>query len=220
MDPFVEHLKQICASYPTRNKWIFVPSRSIGRTLGERLTLAGTNWLNLRFVTPLDIALRMAGPFLVEGGIEPSEEGLGPALMMRLLHDLPLQPGYFRPLTEQPSMAQALWSTLRELRMAGVRAKMLGADCFSAPGKHQELVALISAYEGFLADHKYGDMATVYEEALKHGSWCPIQPEDCWMDLPDTFWTPAQRKLIDSVGGEPPLRLEQVHRSGAEYRHP
>ena len=45
-------------------------------------------------------------------------------------------------------------------------------------------------------------MTTVYEEALKHGSWCPIQPEDCWTELPDTFWTPAQRKLIDSVGGE------------------
>ncbi len=79
MDPFVEQLKQLCASYPTRNKWVFVPSHAIGRTLGERLTLEGTSWLNVRFVTPLDVALRMAGPFLVERGIEPSEEGLGPA---------------------------------------------------------------------------------------------------------------------------------------------
>lgn len=70
------------------------PQHSIGSTLGERLTLEGTDWLNLRFVTPLDIALRMAAPFHVEAGIEPSEEGLGPALMMRLLHELP-EPGYF-----------------------------------------------------------------------------------------------------------------------------
>ncbi len=170
--------------------------------MGERLTLEGTNWLNLRFVTPLDIALRMAGPFLVEDGIEPSEEGLGPALMMRLLHELPLKPSYFRPLAGQPSMAQALWSTLRELRVSGVRADMLRAESFSSPAKHKELVALMSSYEGFLAEHKRGDMTTVYEEALKHVSWSPIQAEDCWTELPDTLWTLAQRRLIDSVGGE------------------
>jgi ATP-dependent helicase/nuclease subunit B len=202
LDPFVEQLKYLCTAYPTRNKWVFVPSHSIGRTLGERLTLEGTNWLNLRFVTPLDIALRMAGPFLVERGIEPSEEGLGPALMMRLLYELPPKAGYFRPLAEQPSMVQALWSTVRELRIAGVRADMLKADSFASPAKHQELVGLISAFESFLAGHNRGDMSTLYEEALNHGSWCPIQSEDCWTELPDTIWSPAQRRLIDSVGGE------------------
>ena len=69
MDPFIEQLKHLCIAHPTRNKWVFVPSHPIGRTLGERLALEGTDWLNLRFVTPLDIALRMAGPFLVENGI-------------------------------------------------------------------------------------------------------------------------------------------------------
>jgi len=217
VDAFIEQLKQLCAAHPIRNKWVFIPSHAIGRTLGERLTLEGTNWLNLRFVTPLDIALRMAGPFLVEGGIEPSEEGLGPALMMRLLHELPLQPGYFRPLAEQPSIAQALWSTLRELRMAGVRADAFKADFLSSPDKHKELVALVSAYEGFLSEHKRGDMTTVYEEALKHNSWCPIQPEDCWTELPDTVWSPAQRRLIDSVGGE---RIAPRTLEVSDYRIP
>ncbi len=42
-----------------------------GRTIGERIALDGTNWLNLRVVTPLDIALRVGAPFLVERGIDP-----------------------------------------------------------------------------------------------------------------------------------------------------
>lgn len=217
MDPFLEQLKSLCGANPTRNKWVFVPSHSIGRTLGERLAQEGTNWLNLRFVTPLDIALRMAGPFLVESGIEPSEEGLGPALMMRLLHELPLQAGYFRPLAEQPSMAQALWYTVRELRMAGVRADALEANSFSSPAKHKELQALVTAYESFLAEHKRGDMTTVYDEALKHGLWCPIQPEDCWTELPGTLWSPAQRRLIDSVGGE---RISPRALEVSDYRIP
>ena len=91
MDPFVEQLKHLCAQHPTRSKWVFVPSHALGRTLGDRIVLEGTNWANLRFVTPLDIALRMGAPFLVERGIDPSEEELGPALMMRLLQKLEKQ---------------------------------------------------------------------------------------------------------------------------------
>src|ERR671910_3498967 len=128
MDPFVEQLATLCRDHVTRNKWVFVPSHALGRTLGDRIALSGTDWLNLRFVTPLDIALRMGAPFLVERGIDPSEEGLGPALIMRLLLGLPLDGGYFRPLADQPTMAQALWSTIRELRMAGLEDEDLHAE--------------------------------------------------------------------------------------------
>ena len=120
MDPFVDQLKGLCAAYPTRSKWVFVPTHAIGRTIGDRLVLEGTDWANLRFVTPLDIALLMGAPFLVERGIDPSEEELGPALMMRLLLALPSEGGYFRPLAGHPTLAQALWATVRELRMAGL----------------------------------------------------------------------------------------------------
>ena len=98
MDPFVQQLAELCRAQVTRAKWVFVPSHAIGRTLGERIALAGTNWLNLRFMTPLDLALRMGAPFLVERGIEPSEEGVGPALIMRLLLDLPPE-GWVFPAT-------------------------------------------------------------------------------------------------------------------------
>src|SRR5215208_4608705 len=125
MDPFVEQLATLCRDDVTRNKWVFVPSHALGRTLGEHIALSGTHWLNLRFVTPLDIALRMGAPFLVERGIEPSEEGLGPALIMRLMLDLPQDSGYFRPLADQPTLAQALWSTIRELRMASIKSRDL-----------------------------------------------------------------------------------------------
>ena len=86
--------------------------------------------------------------------------------MMRLLLDLPEQGGYFRPLADQPTMAQALWMTVRELRMAGVKSGDLKAAAFETPAKHAELRALLDAYEKFLADNKRADMAAVYEEAM------------------------------------------------------
>src|SRR5688500_17067025 len=202
MDPFVTQLADLCRTHVTRNKWVFVPSHAIGRTLGERIALNGTNWLNLRFVTPLDVALRMRAPFLVERGIDPSEEGLGPALIMRLLLGLPLEAGYIRPLADQPTMAEALYATVRELRMVGVKAKDLDAEAFESKAKHAELKALLGAYEKILKDNNRGDTAAVYEEATQHPDWCPIQPEDCWTELPGTIWTPLERRLIDAMPGE------------------
>ena len=202
MDPFVAQLARLCVQHPTRSKWVCVPTHAIGRTLGDRLVLDGTNWANLRFVTPLDIALRMGAPFVVERGIDPSEEALGPALMMRLLLELPPDGGYFRPLAEHPTLAQALWTTVRELRMAGIRPEQLTPAAFSSSAKHAELVTLLTAYERFLHDHQRADMATVYEEAVRHADWCPIQPQDCWTELPDANWNPLQRALLDRLPGE------------------
>ncbi len=207
MDPFVDQLKRLCSAYPTRSKWVFVPTHAIGRTLGDRLVLEGSDWANLRFVTPLDVALRMGAPFLVERGIDPSEEGLGPALIMRLLletrspepREQPSNAGYFRPQAHQPQMARALWMTISELRMAGLRATDLIQPLFASPEKHSELGALLAAYEEYLATNKRTDLAGVYDEALLHADWCPIQPEDCWTEFPDVVWTPLQRKLMDLV---------------------
>jgi ATP-dependent helicase/nuclease subunit B len=204
MDPFLDQLASLCKEHVTRAKWVFVPSHAAGRTIGERIALEGTNWLNLRFVTPLDIALRMGAPFLVDRGTDPSEEGLGPALMMRLMLDLPAsdQPGYFRPLADQPTLAQALWTTVRELRMAGIKSADLEAEAFESKAKHAELRALLESYERYLLENNRGDMATVYEEAIQHPDWCPIQPEDLWTELPDTVWPALQQRLIDAMPGE------------------
>ena len=86
--------------------------------------------------------------------------------------------------------------------MAGVKSGDLKPDAFESPAKQAELHALVAAYEKFLSDHARGDMAVVYEEAMQHPDWCPIQPEDCWTELPDTLWTPLQRGLIDRMPGE------------------
>ena len=57
-------------------------------------------------------------------------------------------------------------------------------------------------------------MATVYEEAVKHPDWCPIQPQDCWTELPDADWNPLQRALIDAMPGErvQPRALDALRR--------
>lgn len=65
-DPLVVQLHELCRSHRTRAKWVLVPGHALGHTLGERLAREGTNWANLRFTPPFDLALEMAAPFLVE----------------------------------------------------------------------------------------------------------------------------------------------------------
>lgn len=201
-DPFVAHLKQLCASHPTRAKWVLASSHALGRTLADRIALEGTNWANLRFVTAFDIALRMGAPFLVEAGIDPSEEQLGPALIMRLLLGLEGAPEYFKPLAHEPKLAAALWSSIRELRLAGISSSTLKTSGFASADKAVELTTLLKAYEDHLAANRLGDQATVYREALRHTEWCPIQAADCWTTLPGTIWTPLQAQLLASLPGE------------------
>ena len=195
-EPILELLQTLCSRHPTRAKWVFVPSHVHGRVLGERLALGGINWLNLRFVTPLDVALQMGAPFLVERDIDPSEEGLGPALAMRLMAELP-EGSYFAHLANQPTMAQALWATLRELRMLAGRPTLGPLS-----PKLTDLSAVLAGYGRFVRDNKRADMADVYAEALHHLDWCPIKAPDCWTELPGVVWTPLQRLLIDAMPGE------------------
>jgi len=202
-DPFVTQLAELCRIERTRAKWVVVPTHAIGLTLGDRLAREGCDWANVRLATPLDIAIRMAAPFLLERGIDPSEEPLGPALIMRLLLDLPDTHGYFRPMAEHTSMADALWRTVCELRYAGVRAKDLAARSFSAaPGKQAELIALLAAYQIHLEANHLADMPLVLEEAARHPDWCPIASTDIVIELPGTLWSPLVRRFLDALPGQ------------------
>src|SRR5688500_7924598 len=203
VDPFVSQLAELCRLQRTRVKWVFVPSFALGHTLGERLVLEGTEWANLRFVRPVDVALQMAAPFLLERGLDPASDGIGPALVMRLLMDLPsATPRYFRRLAEQPRMAEALWTTMRELRMAGLTADDVRADAFGNADKAAELKALVAAYEAHLAAHAVADAADVYREALAHIDAGPVLEADVRIELPGARWMLREQRLLDALPGE------------------
>jgi ATP-dependent helicase/nuclease subunit B len=201
-NPFVAQLADLCRAEPTRAKWAIVPSHAAGLTLGDRLARSGTAWANLRFATPLDLAARMAAPFLVERGIDPAGDDLGPALVMRLLLELPVAGGYFRPMAEHTSMAVALWQAIRELRFAAVRADDLEALSFTAvPGKARECTALLRAYERHLVRERVSDLPAVFEEAVQHPEWSPISASDLVVESPGVAWAPIVRRFLDALPG-------------------
>lgn len=218
-EPFVSQLASLCQRERTRAKWVIVPSRATGLTIGDRLARTGHSWLNLRFVTPVDLATRMAAPFLVERGIEPSSDEIGPALIMRLLLEQPEEGGYFRPMADHPSMAAALWRTIRELRYAGVRSADLEAHPFTqSAAKQRELVALLRAFERHLDTALVSDVAGIFGEAVRHLDWSPISSSDLVIEWPATAWPPVVRRLLDALPGERVACLLTPLEAGAPRR--
>jgi ATP-dependent helicase/nuclease subunit B len=202
-DPLIRHLAELCRCHPTRAKWVIVPAHAIGLTLADRVAREGTDWANLRIVTPLDLATRMAAPFLLEQGLEPSGEGLGGALVMRLLLDLSEQGSYFRPMARHASMGEALWRAIRELRYAGVRAADLHDRPFTAiAAKQAELVDLLHAYESHLPGNGVADLPMVFEEARRHPEWSPVTARDLVVEMPGVTWPPLVRRFLDALAGE------------------
>ena len=61
LNPFLTQLAELCRTERTRAKWVIVPTHTLGHTLGERLALGGAGWANVRFTTPLDLALYVGG---------------------------------------------------------------------------------------------------------------------------------------------------------------
>jgi hypothetical protein len=201
-DPFLNQLACLCRTEPTRAKWVLVPAHAIGHTIGERLALEAGSWANVRFRTPFDLALETAAPFLVERDVNPIGDDLGAPLMMRLLRELPAGvPGYFRHLAEHPTMGAALWSSLMELRLAGVSARDLPPGAFEHPAKHAELQALMAAYETWLVDNQRADSASIFNEALRHVAACNVRPPDLVLAFPDMLWAPLVRQFVDALPG-------------------
>jgi len=202
MDIFLSHLADHCRTHVTKNKWVLVPSLALGHTLGERLAWDGPGWANLRFTTPTELARQIAAPFLIAQGSTPTSDGIGPALMMRLMVGLPSPtPTYFRPMAHQPKMAAALWRAISELRMAGITATTLARSSFPAGAKRDELTALLHAYEHYLREGNLVDHAAVLQEALGHLEASPIRSDDHCLELPDVLWHPLQRQLIHALPG-------------------
>lgn len=211
-DPFIRQLFDLAQRERTATKWVFVPNAKMKHTLAERLVRQGCDWVNFRFTTPFELALELAAPELLSEGVDPVPEGLGPPLVMQLLHSLPSRiPRYFRSLEQQSGVIDCLWSAVWELRMAGIRSTELACP----NEKLEEFAALYKAYEDYLVSSGLGDRATVLLRALELES--PVSQDDIFLEMPSVPWTPLEREWLDSLHGR--RELSWCHTSPIPRRY-
>jgi ATP-dependent helicase/nuclease subunit B len=157
----------------------------------------------LRFTTVLGLAERVAGPILGSEGVVPTECGLGPALCLELLLDLPNDiPKYFRKIAEQPGVGDALWKSISDLRLAGLYAADLTANAFSSPEKHAELSALLGAYERYLSESSLADGADLLRTAIRAPRKSPVTPGSELLEMPGSCSSTLEREFLDGLPAE------------------
>ncbi len=217
-DGFVKQLKQLCVDYPVDNKWVVVPTQDLRWTLGERLLAEGHNWINLRFVTPFQMALDERAPWLLEQGLNPCPETLGPSLLVSLLmaSSKTLTP-YFSPLILQPGMADALWKTLQEFRMAGLTASDLTR--LERTPKNLELIGLFQSYQDYLTAEQLVDRPGLFQS---QGQESAIKAEDQLVVYPYHHWSRLERQWIEALPAKPRpatlATLEQPEHKGTDSK--
>jgi ATP-dependent helicase/nuclease subunit B len=200
MEPFLQQVIELVRAEPIRAKWVVTPSMAVANNIAERLISEGIAWANLRFTTTLDLAERIAGPALAQEKRALMDSAVGPAVALELLLDLPpTVPSYFRAIAEQPGVAEALWSTISELRTSGIDSGALQGQRFVSPGKADELTALLRAYERHLAEHRLVDAAIAFKTAATVDNKYPVTAEGVLLEMPGSCRSALEREFLDSL---------------------
>jgi RecB family exonuclease len=116
-------------------------------------------------------------------------------------------------MRDQTSLAEALWRSVVELRLAGLRSEQITPEAFAAADKHDDLTALARAYERHLDTHRIADAAAVFAEADQRMAYCPIHSDDVMVVWPETIWPPLVQGFLDVLPGRRrPWPLAEVPR--------
>lgn len=169
MNRLLSSLKDVCEIYPLQEKVLIVPGYSRGHELCESLARSGVGWVNIRPETTTGLANQIAGDALAENGVTFLSSLLVTAAVEEVFHNLEEQKKllYFSRESYSPGLVRAIASSIYELRYCGITADNLNTGSFVSKYKGSDMVALLKAYEHYLAEHKYIDTPGLISFALK-----------------------------------------------------
>ncbi|MBS4009066.1 MAG: PD-(D/E)XK nuclease family protein [Clostridium sp.] len=162
-------LVKACQQYKTHEKLLVCHSLTSGHQLLESLSKAGIPWLNVRPVTPYELALKAALSALQQSETTVAGEGRLLAILATILDDMATSQNltYFAPLRQNTDLARILFPAICELRMAGCVSSELQPSMFVDTQKGHEIWMLLAGYEEKLAILKLADTASVFSLALQ-----------------------------------------------------
>ncbi|MBI2192621.1 MAG: PD-(D/E)XK nuclease family protein [Planctomycetes bacterium] len=168
MTRLTEQLGLICREHLLEEKWVVAPSLRAGRQWIESVARAGTPVLNARPRTLMNLALDLAGPEIAAANLAILSGRGGEILTGRIFDDLK-QGGiqYLAKLDASPRLSEALFASIRSIRMAGLGPRTISPSAFRVTSKGREILQLLEAYlEELDASHRI-DRAGVLQLAIE-----------------------------------------------------
>jgi len=211
-------LKAICSDHLLDEKIFIVPSYSIGYQIGEALAREGKSWVNLRFVTLASLALEIAGERLSAEGMRQISGTASRVLIHHIFRELKENDelDYFGELEAQSGIINALFHSIQDLRLAGIKSDALNPDIFIERKKGLEIKKIFQRYEKKLEDGKFFDIAQLYGEASDIASNSSPKTERIYLCLENQIFSKVEKNFLHSLTGKKLLLVPQGHVLGVD----
>jgi hypothetical protein len=166
MNRLTTALAAVCRDYLIDEKWLVAPSLRAGHQWLTTVTQNGQPVVNCRVTTLLHLALDLAGPRLVEAGIELASHRQGLFIVDRVFRGLREgTEGYLSKLQHSMGLVESIYRTLATIRRAGLTPGQIHRDRFEVAQKGAELSTMLSEYATELRQRKLLDRADVFRMA-------------------------------------------------------
>lgn len=223
MNTLVDALREACGKHQFSDKKLLVDNLQGGHQLLEGAARSGAAWLNVTPVTPLLLAMELAGPELTERGFSTVSEGQMLNLLDEELSKMTKQGclKYFADLEGDEGLAGILMPAIIELRAAGLKAKEIDSAAFVDRQKGEEVKALLQAYEERLQLDQVADTADVYRITTDLFGSKPEAAEDILYLIPEQLeFSALEYAFIDACTSKSRLILpeEPLYKGGAEHQ--
>ncbi len=207
-------LASVCRKSLLNEKWLIAPSRRVGAQWIERVVALGTPVVNVRITTLKGMAVHLAGRSIAENDLDVLSESLGPIvadLVWAGARDS-LAGSYLSRLEPGSGLARTLYSTIKDLRLAGLGPGGIDTARFEVEAKGSDIKKLLAGWVSTLEDFGLADYAQVLRLARSRLKTEPDSvPPDLILLLPeDGFETVLENDLIDAFSGSNlyPLRVD------------
>ncbi|MEA1939706.1 MAG: hypothetical protein U9N03_03475, partial [Candidatus Caldatribacteriota bacterium] len=167
-------LKKICKENLTVSKSLIMPSYLDGNTFKKTLSREGFSAINLNIITLFDLARDYCDNYVLENKLKILDNSTGQIFIFQILKALlssrKKMPSlnYFQSSQFSPGIIRSIYSTIKEMRIAGFSSRNFPHSAITNSKKREDLLKIIQEYEKILKERNYIDEADIYIQAAKY----------------------------------------------------
>lgn len=206
---FTRMLSEQCKQHVLTEKWIIAPSLRVGHQWLDTVSRSGQAVINARVKSLKGTALDLAGPEMAHAGVSLVSDRGSSILIDRILNRLRKEaPTYVTKMAVSPTLSQSVYSSIKDVRLAGLKPEDIVSRHFEHPDKASELCFIMTEYLTALKQSKLIDYADALDMAVR-GLPNSIPPShELLIVIPDDFdFTPKEEGLIAAFPLERLLRI-------------
>ena len=211
MNLLIQSIAHVCEKHLLDEKWLVAPSLRAGYQWLDCVSRTGVPVVNLHVKTLERVARDIASPVAFVKGKRILSDLTGAVLVERIWRDLEEEEErYLRSIQPSWELHRSVYSTLKELRMAGVDLSAIPPRGFEAPSKGVELRLFLRKYLDHLASRNWLDIADLFQLAIERaGRECATLFEGVLVLLPaEVEFHECERRLVSTIPESNRLRLE------------